>query len=81
MDKQVQCPNCKTYKVESFKHGAVKFGVCCVISSLVCFYYFSLINKIAFIIITLLGVLCIVNGFRNSGDYTCKGCNFKFKVQ
>ncbi|WP_073404859.1 hypothetical protein [Mucilaginibacter sp. OK098] len=79
MEKQTQCPECKSYKIESFKSGAIKFGFGCIISALFFYYFFSahLIITISFFI---LGALCIFNGFKNNKDHTCKACNYKFKI-
>ena len=39
MENQVQCPECKSYKVESFKYGATKFGLSCIISAGLIYYF------------------------------------------
>ena len=42
--------------------------------------YFIAVNHIILICFIILGIICIVNGLRNNNEYTCKGCNYKFKT-
>jgi hypothetical protein len=63
MNNQIQCPECKSYKTESFKLGAVKFGFGCIIGSSIEYYYFPNNHAITIYLFSL-GILCIINGFK-----------------
>lgn len=78
MENQVQCPECKSYKTESFKFGAIKFGLGCIMVAVIGFYFFPNYYIIA-ICFLVLGILCLINGFMKNSDFTCKACNYKFK--
>lgn len=79
MNEQIQCPECKSYKTESFRLGAIKFGISCVIGAFAVYYIFS--NQILIpVILASLGVLCIINGIRTGNEYKCNACNYKFKT-
>ena len=79
MEKQVQCPSCKSYKTESFKTNAIKFGLACIIGAFTVRYFFADSYIIPFCFGGL-GVLCLINGLRITKEYLCKACNFKFKT-
>ncbi len=79
MITQTQCPECKSYKVESFKSGAIKFGLGCIAGAIIALIFLPN-HYIISIILALLGLLCVINGVRNSDDFTCKACNYKFKL-
>jgi hypothetical protein len=79
MEKQIQCPECKSYKIESFRLGAIIFGLSCLFGGFVVFYFFSNSYTIP-IIFAALGVLSIFNGIRNGTEFKCKACNYKFKI-
>ena len=79
MENQVQCPECKSYKVESFKFGAIKFGASCIIVALLMWYFFPGYHIVT-IVMGLLGILCVFNGFKSNKEYKCKACNFKFEI-
>lgn len=78
--EQVQCPSCKSYKVESVKSAAITFGIGCIVASLFSSYFFS-INYWIVACFIILGMICIVNGVKSADDYTCKSCAYKFKKQ
>lgn len=78
MWKQVQCPTCKSYKVESYKFSSIKFGLWCIAAAL--FVLWITEHYILVFAFLITGVFFLYKAFRNSRDYTCKICRYKFKI-